>query len=157
MRKGLEWQILLKMSDVKTVKKAGTDYFLDTGSPHLVRFIQSLDNYDVLNNGRKIRYSEDFKPGGTNVDFIEWTKGGLFVRTYERGVEEETLSCGTGVTASALAYAAKNNLSFGEIPLRTKGGSLKVSFLRNPDRFSDIWLEGPARLVFNGRYNPALN
>ena len=95
--------IRLSMNDVHNPQKVSGDYFINTGSPHFVLFRKNIDQTDVNSEGKKIRWSEDFKPGGTNVNFVEITENGIYVRTFERGVEEETLSCGTGVTASAIA------------------------------------------------------
>ena len=95
--------IRLKMNDVKEIRSVAGNYFINTGSPHYVIFTSGLNNLDVFNEGKKIRWSKDFQPGGTNVNFVEAEDGGIYVRTFERGVEDETLSCGTGVTASAIA------------------------------------------------------
>ena len=92
------------MNDVKEIRSVAGNYFINTGSPHYVLFTKrTWMNLDVFNEGRKIRWSNDFQPGGTNVNFVETEDGGIYVRTFERGVEDETLSCGTGVTASAIA------------------------------------------------------
>ena len=95
-------------------------------------------------------------PGGTNVNFVEEHPSFLKVRSYERGVEDETLSCGTGVTASVLSYAQKHTLNEGIVDVMTKGGKLKVSFKKNDEGFSDIWLTGAATLVFAGKFNTEL-
>ncbi len=142
--------IKLKMSDVLSVNKWGKDDVLDTGSPHLVKFVDDPDSIDVVNEGRTLRYHQDFKADGINVNFVKTDGEKLFVRTYERGVEDETLSCGTGVTASALAFALKNDLPEGPVNVKTRGGSLKVHFSRSGEGFTDIWLEGPAVRVFEG-------
>ena len=140
----------LKMSDVGAVESDGEIHFLDTGSPHCVVYRDDLRAFDVLGEGRKLRYAERFAPGGTNVNFVERLPDGqLFVRTYERGVEDETHSCGTGVTACALS----NSLRGGDSPTRiqTLGGELRVSFRQTgPRQFNDIYLIGPARKVFEG-------
>ncbi len=119
--------IRLRMSDVSTVQSLGEDLFLNTGSPHVIRFVKEIRNYPVYEEGKSIRYSEAFKPGGTNVNFVELLPNHtIYVRTYERGVENETLSCGTGVTAAALAASRKGYTS--PISIKTLGGDLSVEF-----------------------------
>ena len=146
--------IRVKMNDVQTWKKLGEDYFINTGSPHVIRFVQSAMDVAVVEEGRKIRNSPSFAPGGTNVNFAEVVDDHtVFVRTYERGVEDETLSCGTGVTAVALAAALKGFAS--PVQIRALGGSLSVEFkMSQADGqvgiFTDIFLTGPAKLVFEG-------
>lgn len=142
--------VRLKMNDVPDCSIHGPDYRLDTGSPHLVRFVDRSETMDVGSLGRAIRNQADFQPGGINVNFVSTWYGGLFVRTYERGVEEETLSCGTGVTASALAHARREKIEEATLPVHTPGGLLKVSFRQTGDVFTDIWLEGPAVKVYEG-------
>lgn len=147
-------QISLKMQDVTEVEKIGTNYYLNTGSPHYVCFVEDVEKLDVLKEGRKIRYNKRFAKPGTNVNFVEITKTGLKVRTYERGVEDETLSCGTGVTAAALVACIKGiKRNAKQFVVLTKGGKLKVSFtsLAN-NSFSNIWLHGPAAFVYKGFY-----
>lgn len=144
-------QVSLKMKDVSRV-----DYFsgyavLNTGSPHFVKFAANVDDIDVVETGRGIRYSDQFSKDGINVNFVE-TMGEdqIFVRTYERGVEDETLSCGTGVTAAAL-LAAHNENGFNTVDVKTPGGNLSVEYNKiDDDHFNDIWLCGPAVLVFKG-------
>ena len=138
----------LQMNDVTNVDKAENYFFLDTGSPHYVEFVDKVAEMDVVTEGRKTRNSELFAPGGTNVNFVELSGNRLFVRTYERGVEDETLSCGTGVTASAIAAYLKTGKKVKEI--HTLGGDFKVDFTPGKETFSDIWLKGPAELVFEG-------
>lgn len=144
----------LQMADVQNVTTWNNGYFLDTGSPHAVLFQPSVTDFPVYEEGKKIRYSDDFAPGGTNVNFVEiLADNHLYVRTYERGVEDETYSCGTGVTAAALAYGFAEKCAENEtqtVRIRTKGGDLQVSFRRISDAFSDIRLIGPAEYVFNG-------
>ncbi len=140
----------VKMKDPRPEKKFEDGYFIDTGSPHFVTFVKDAAKTDVAGLGRMIRKDDRFSPGGTNVDFVEYREKGLFVRTYERGVENETLSCGTGVTASALVAASLHPGNPGFYEIETPGGFLKVSFVRKDDLFSEVWLEGPAERVFEG-------
>ena len=140
--------IRLSLNEVKDIRNWGDDFILNTGSPHLVRFVDSFDKADVFQDGRLLRFDKDFEPGGVNVNFVLAREGSLFVRTYERGVENETLSCGTGVTASALAFAAKESLQQGSVKIETLGGNLEVFFTKLEKGFTDIWLEGPAIKVF---------
>lgn len=146
-------QVKLKMQDVSKIEKFNNDLFLNTGSPHYIRLVKELNKINVFVEGKKIRYSNTFKKEGTNVNFLQFKNNCLHVRTYERGVENETLSCGTGVTAAALAYAfLQKNKKFNKINIETPGGALKVHFKqKSKDFFNDIWLEGPATLVFEGK------
>jgi diaminopimelate epimerase len=138
------------MNDVTDYQNFGEDFIINTGSPHLVRFISEANKVDVVREGRHLRYLGEFSPGGINVNFVEDEGGQIYVRTYERGVEDETLSCGTGVTASSLAYAAVKGLEKGVISVRTKGGTLNLSFRRDGRVFTEIILEGPAVKVYDG-------
>lgn len=143
--------ISLKMMDVVDFEQQPSHFFLQTGSPHYVTFVDSLAHYPVASKGAEIRYSPEWvSQGGTNVNFVEKQPDqSLFVRTYERGVEDETLSCGTGVTACALA----THLAFGwpsPVAIQTLGGSLSVAFERTPQGFDQIYLTGPAKRVFVG-------
>lgn len=143
--------VQLKMRDVQQATLTGSDYFLDTGSPHVVRFMSDVSALNVYAAGREVRYSPTFAEVGTNVNFVEVMGQNLFVRTYERGVENETLSCGTGVTAAALAASLHGMApESGSIAVETPGGSLQVHYHRRNGGFDDIWLEGPARFVFQG-------
>jgi diaminopimelate epimerase len=145
--------IKVKMSNVEGYKKIKSAYVIDTGSPHYVEFVKNVENLDVIKKGKKIRHSETFEPLGVNVNFVEIAESFLKVRTFERGVEDETLSCGTGVVASAIAaflkghYTPNNNYK-----IETTGGKLSVKFSVNNDSglIEDIWLKGPAELVFKG-------
>lgn len=144
--------ISLKMNNVSKVEMNAAYSYLNTGSPHYVAFVSNVKEYPVFSEGKKIRNNERFYEKGTNVNFVEKELNELFVRTYERGVEDETLSCGTGVTAAALVAALKN-VSTGQdyCDVKTLGGSLKVKFIKHEDNsFTDIWLEGPATYVFKG-------
>jgi diaminopimelate epimerase len=144
--------VRLEMSDVEGIEKTGNDFYLNTGSPHYVRFVTGLDKLDVYEEGRRVRYNERFREKGTNVNFIEMIDGVLHVRTYERGVEDETYSCGTGVTAAALVMGHLGlTKQQGVCQIQTPGGALTVRFQQDaPDRFGKIWLEGPAEFVFEG-------
>jgi diaminopimelate epimerase len=148
-----EEMVSLKMNNVLEIREKGEDFELFTGSPHYVRFVENSLDINVFQEGRKVRYSPEYQEEGINVNFVETLNSKeLLVTTYERGVENETLSCGTGVTAAALAYAQKNEL-FGkhEILIHTKGGKLKVVFNRiSDDEYFDVYLIGPAVRVFSG-------
>jgi diaminopimelate epimerase len=144
----------LKMIDVKAVEKNiegdVTFYVLDTGSPHYIEFVDSVNSVDVVGLGQMIRYNERFKAEGINVNFVQQEEGQIFVRTYERGVENETFSCGTGVTASAL-IAGIEKLGEQRINIETLGGKLAVSFNNRGDNiFDTIYLMGPGTFVFSG-------
>jgi diaminopimelate epimerase len=143
--------VSLKMNDVNWITEHGNDYVLDTGSPHYVKLVSDVMDYDVVNKGMEIRYNSEFSKEGINVNFVEQRKHDeILVRTYERGVEDETLSCGTGVTASALVYH-HNEAGYNDVTVLTKGGRLTVRYNRIGDgRFTDIWLCGPAEMVFEG-------
>jgi diaminopimelate epimerase len=153
----LDGLVHLKMTDVTAVQQEADFDFINTGSPHYVAYVQDLRHFDVFVQGKQIRESERFAPGGTNVNFVEQLEtDSLFVRTYERGVEDETYSCGTGVTACALSYYLRNEptaVAGHTVRIQTLGGQLQVSFRSNGSgRFSDIYLIGPAERVFEGKY-----
>lgn len=145
--------IELRMKDLDFIEEGRGFYLLDTGSPHYVTFVEDLSDLDIVQSGRVIRYSNRFREEGVNVNFVEERDSGIEVNTYERGVENETLSCGTGVTASALAHALKHQISQGPTPIKTKGGALSVRFKRQQSHFTEIWLCGPADFVFRGEIN----
>jgi diaminopimelate epimerase len=147
-------EIFLKMSDVAGIEDRSGMSFLHTGSPHVVRFVTDLDDTDAVNvvaDGRKVRHDDRFSPGGTNVNFVQILDGNtLYVRTYERGVEDETYSCGTGVTAVALVAYQQEGIHSPTV-IKTLGGNLRVSFNPLPNgAFDNIYLIGPARRVFAG-------
>jgi len=142
--------IELKMSDVSEVKNMAGDIFIDTGSPHHMVFRNDVKNVDVKKDGGDIRFNEHYKEIGVNVNFVAKHEDGIFVRTYERGVEDETLSCGTGVTASALAYSI-NSGQMNDVKVKTLGGNLIIKFVKSGNGFKDIWLCGPAEKVFEGK------
>ena len=143
--------VSLKMKDVSGISEVRGDFILDTGSPHYVTMVSEVMDLDVYQKGMDIRYSSEFAKEGINVNFVEQKRPDeIIVRTYERGVEDETLSCGTGVTASALA-SYHNEAGYNYVKVNTKGGKLTVRFYRNDNgSFENIWLCGPAAKVFEG-------
>lgn len=143
--------IRLKMQDVNEVKEKDGSFTLNTGSPHLIKFENSLQNLDVAEKGKRIRFSKAYAEEGINVNFIEeLDKGTMYVRTYERGVENETLSCGTGVTAAAL-LSLQNHNGFNRVEVKTNGGTLSVEFNKiDQQHYNNIWLCGPATFVYEG-------
>ncbi len=143
-------QVELKMSDVHEINNYDNDVILDTGSPHYIKFIDGINDVDVPKYGAKIRYSDNFKADGINVNFAEISNGVINMRTYERGVENETLSCGTGVTAAALAADYLKMISTNTVRIKTPGGNLNVKFEKNTNGYKNIWLIGPAEMVFKG-------
>lgn len=145
-------EVKLKMINATQPEKANKGFFVNTGSPHHVEFLHDIRNLDVYSAGRSIRYSSHYAKAGTNVNFVkEIALGKLDLRTYERGVENETLACGTGAVASALSYAHKNsNNRLEMVDIRVQGGQLKVYFRHTENGFEDIWLQGPAEFVFKG-------
>lgn len=145
-----EEAVSLKMIDVSEVEVNEGFVYLDTGSPHYVKFVEGLDNYPVFTEGKSIRYNERFKQNGTNVNFVETQGIACAVRTYERGVEDETLACGTGVTAVAIAaHSLEKNLD-NPLSIKVLGGMLQVSFDVIDGAYKNVWLIGPATQVFKG-------
>lgn len=143
--------VYLQMQNVDGIEDFGTHQFLNTGSPHHVEQVSNLKNLDVKLKGAEIRYGKPYGELGTNVNFVTPISDTTFsVRTYERGVEDETLSCGTGVTAVALAMHSKSLTTANNVKLKTKGGDLKVSFTKTDNGYSNIWLIGAATQVFKG-------
>ncbi len=142
-------RVRLGMNNVQNVRQMDDGMFVDTGSPHLIRFVQAIDEVDVYGRGREIRYNQTFQEKGVNINFVELEGEGIRVRTYERGVENETLSCGTGVTAAAIASSQKGMAS--PVAVRTRGGDLEVSFQGDSSgTFTHVCLTGPALEVFTG-------
>jgi diaminopimelate epimerase len=146
--------VSLKMQDVDRVEAFDSHLFLDTGSPHHVEIINDhLEKLDVKTKGFKIRYGEPYGEEGSNVNFVEQCSNDTFaVRTYERGVEDETLSCGTGVTAVALAMHTAKRTMENEVTLETRGGKLSVRFKPTQKGYEDIWLVGIAVQVYKGSF-----
>lgn len=143
--------VSLQMQDVEAVENVENDWFINTGTPHLVRFVENINDADVFREGREIRYLPIFGEIGTNVNFVQiMDKNRLRVRTYEKGVEDETLSCGTGVTASAIAASFLK--SYQSFEIITRGGNLQVEFTKINNSFTKVWLKGPATFVFEGAY-----
>ena len=149
-RNGTQSIVRLSLRNVNDIRLLNEDYILNTGSPHLVRFVKDVELIRVAEEGRKIRNLPDYQPAGINVNFVTVKEGKLHVRTYERGVEDETLSCGTGVTASAIAYAHRNEIQQGTVQIVARGGQLELDFRKNDKVFTDIFLQGPAARVFSG-------
>ncbi|MEQ1744246.1 MAG: diaminopimelate epimerase [Saprospiraceae bacterium] len=150
-----ETWVELRMGDVLQVEQLvpAPDFVLNTGSPHFIRFVSNLGSHDVVREGREVRYSERFGVAGINVNLVEETPDVLRIRTYERGVEDETLACGTGVTAAVLARHVWQGRQPGihEAAVLAVGGDLRVRYHAHADgSFSEIWLCGPAVEVFNG-------
>jgi diaminopimelate epimerase len=143
-------QIEIRMNNIEHYVKEANYYFINTGSPHYMEYHQQIDAIDIIKRGREIRYDDKFMPAGTNVNFVEIIdQNTIYVRTYERGVENETLSCGTGVTACALSFALQSGIK-NSCTVKTKGGVLRVKFNKINSGFSNIWLCGPADFVFKG-------
>ena len=142
--------VSLKMNDVDTMKVTANSVFLNTGSPHHVEMVEDLKNYNVAEKGAFIR-NNTYGKEGSNINFVEKVETNLFaVRTYERGVEAETLSCGTGVTAVAIALSETNRIDANNVELHTEGGKLFVHFNKINDTYHNVYLEGPAKQVFKG-------
>lgn len=145
-----DW-VSLQMIDVDTITQDEEAYVLNTGSPHYVAFADGLDHKNVYADGYAIRNNDTYKANGINVNFVEPADSGYFVRTFERGVEDETYACGTGVTAVALAMAKHHNQTGSiQTPIKVLGGNLNIRFDYNGISFTNIFLEGPAMLVFAG-------
>ena len=144
-------EVCLKMMDVRKIKAQNTHCVLDTGSPHYVKMVKDIQGLDVVKKGAEIRYQSDF-PDGINVNFVKKINRETFrVRTYERGVESETLACGTGVTAVALAMHHTKKTDVHQITLQAKGGILQVSFEPKAEQvYQNIFLKGNAKQVFKG-------
>jgi diaminopimelate epimerase len=143
--------VSLQMSDVADIAIQSDYVFLNTGSPHHVTLVEDLRNTDVKAIGSQIRYGQLYGEKGSNVNFVKQTDASTFaIRTYERGVEDETLSCGTGATAVAIAMHALGKTSANSIVIFVEGGKLEVSFVKEGNAYTDVCLKGPATFVFKG-------
>ena len=146
--------VSLRMKDVDQIKRFHNDFLLNTGSPHYIKMAMNVMDIDVYKKGHEIRNSKEFVDEGVNVNFVEQLTepDKIIVRTYERGVEDETYSCGTGVTAAALVCYHNEN-GFNEVEVKTLGGTLSVEFDRiNDGQYRNIWLCGPAEKVYEGTF-----
>lgn len=144
--------VSLQMKNVDEIKMASDYVFLNTGSPHHITLVEDVKSVPVKEIGSQIRYSDLYGKAGSNVNFVEALSDSLFaVRTYERGVEDETLSCGTGVTAAAIAMNAIGKTTSNEISLLVEGGELKVTFKKEGKNYTDVFLIGSATFVFEGK------
>lgn len=144
-------RISVHMRSISAIQQHAAGIILDSGSPHIVLDVDDVDTVDLVRQAQAIRYSDEFREEGINVNVVQVTKCGLSMRTYERGVEGETLSCGTGVTAAAIAWASRfASDGHGQIEVETRGGQLEVRWERGTYGFRDIWLTGPAQHVFTG-------
>ncbi|MFN4854907.1 MAG: diaminopimelate epimerase [Bacteroidota bacterium] len=144
-------EISIAFKEPKIIE-AGDDHFvIDTGSPHYVKWVDNL-SLDVFSEGRKIRYNESYQAKGINVNFALIRNDEIHLRTYERGVENETLACGTGVVAAAIAAFLSGKIKINRMRVMAKGGVLHVSFKHKKSSFTDVWLTGPAKKVFSGIY-----
>ena len=145
--------INLEMQNVRNIVSNAHHAELNTGSPHYITFVDDVHKTDVVYTGREIRNQNQYQPDGINVNFVQNTDDGIWVRTYERGVEDETLSCGTGVTAAAIA-ASGNNMGAFNTKIYTLGGQLQVSFIKNtPTSAIEVVLSGSANFAFEGDIN----
>jgi len=144
--------VALKMHDVSDVVTHGDAFELNTGSPHYIEFVDDVSTIEIVEQAQKIRYNDTYKDAGINVNFVEQEQSALKIRTYERGVENETLSCGTGVTAAVLANAFKEKKVGTKMStqVHVEGGELKVEFTSTDNGFEDIYLIGPAKKTFEG-------
>ena len=142
------WEVRIKMIDVQGITPMLGGYFLNTGTRHFVKFVPDVEQVDIDTEGKALRWNEAFAPVGTNVNFVHVAPDGLHVRTFEKGVEGETLACGTGLTASAIAAFAAGVIPDADVRLRARQDWLSVNFTPGADeKFTDVYLTGPARLV----------
>jgi|TARA_B110000902_G_scaffold189187_1_gene214150 diaminopimelate epimerase len=145
-------EVRLQMHDVDMVLVEDEGYILNTGSPHYIAYTEEIDELDLITAAHAIRYNETFSETGINVNYLEARNGIIYIRTYERGVENETLSCGTGVTAAAIAHYLEKESTLKKVSqkIQTKGGPLTVTFEKKQKTFENIYLCGPAVRVYEG-------
>lgn len=144
--------VKLQMVDVDAIERYENHVFLNTGSPHHVQFENEIQEFDIKSKGSEIRYGAPYYKTGSNVNFVKKiTEEAFRVRTYERGVEDETLSCGTGVTAVAIAMHALGETKQNTVKLHVEGGELEVCFEEQDESYNNVWLIGPAKMVFEGK------
>ncbi|MDP4291552.1 MAG: diaminopimelate epimerase [Bacteroidota bacterium] len=144
-------QVSISMKNATPQEVSEDHIFINTGTPHYVLFVEDIETADVVTVGRNIRYKPQFSPVGTNVNFVQIKPDGIIVRTYEKGVEDETLACGTGVTASAMAASLRTGKT--DFEVKARGGILHVSFDKSENTFTNVVLTGPARQVYTGRFD----
>jgi len=146
--------VSLQMIDVPAITIKNDHSFLNTGSPHHVQMVEDLEHYNIKEEGAAIRYGELYGAAGSNINFVKKIDDTTFrLRTYERGVEDETLACGTGATAVAIAMNATGQTDATVVNINVEGGKLVVSFDKNPNGFTNVFLKGPAEFVFKGTIN----
>jgi diaminopimelate epimerase len=146
-----EIQVRIKMKDVNDSEEVADGRIINTGSPHYLVFSKEIEKLELVHEARKIRYSPRFSREGINVNFVKEGDGEIWIRTYERGVEDETLSCGTGVTAAAIAYAMRKPVD-SPVKVHAQGGDLEVRFEEGASgEYGNIWLCGPVKFVFEGK------
>jgi diaminopimelate epimerase len=145
--------IHLKMNNVTEIIELEDGFLINTGSPHFIKVVNNPLEINVDKTGRTIRNEERFKPGGVNVNFVSISHNEILIATFERGVEAETLSCGTGSVASAIAFSHINNNVINSYKIKAKGGELNVSFNFANNIYTNIWLSGPATHVFDGNFD----
>jgi diaminopimelate epimerase len=145
-----ETYVRVKLNDINQFEKQNNYFIIDSGSPHYIEFVEDIHRIDVFARGKAIRWDARFEPGGINVNFAEFKSDRILVKTFERGVENITLSCGTGVTATTIAANLVRNTYLNRVMVETDGGTLFVEFKKEKDTFTDIWLEGPTVKVFEG-------
>ncbi|MBZ0244271.1 MAG: diaminopimelate epimerase [Bacteroidales bacterium] len=145
------FDVKISMNDITDFDLNEDRLIVNTGSPHYVKRCDNLAGLDLINTATPIRYDKNISEEGVNVNFMERTNGEIYLRTYEKGVENETLACGTGATAAAIAAALWYDIPTAKI--HSKGGDLEVNFKREGQKFTDVWLRGPVQFVFEGSVN----